>query len=296
MFEREGRFFQRRYQIGFDGKETNNVEKEIHYVVGSGNHARTYLSRTNRNTLVELPLGWYAEKGGYWAMNPGYDRPDHAGFTRNVPYGCMFCHNGIGEVPASSSESGAEPSFPGHLPEGIDCQRCHGPGSAHVKIAGTRGARSEDIRKAIVNPSKLSAERQLEVCMQCHLETPGSGLTNAVVRYERGPFSYMPGEPLGDFMLHFDQSPGTGGDDRFQIVNAAYRLRQSACFRGSNGALGCTTCHDPHGTQRSEAAAQHYTQVCRACHNAPFDKLVASGKHPQSSACVDCHMPRRRTR
>src|SRR5207248_1351811 len=56
MFERSGRFYQGRYQIGFDGKETNRVEKQIDYVVGSGNHVRTYLHRTGRNTLVELPL------------------------------------------------------------------------------------------------------------------------------------------------------------------------------------------------------------------------------------------------
>ena len=28
MAERDGRYYQRRYQIGFDGKETNSVEKE----------------------------------------------------------------------------------------------------------------------------------------------------------------------------------------------------------------------------------------------------------------------------
>ena len=64
MLERDGRFYQRRYQVGADGKETNSLEKEIDFVLGSGNHARAYLHRTNRNTLVELPLAWYAEKAG----------------------------------------------------------------------------------------------------------------------------------------------------------------------------------------------------------------------------------------
>src|SRR5262249_61180288 len=64
MTERDGRFYQRRYQIGFDGKETNSTEKEIHFVLGSGNHARTFLTRTNRNTFIELPLARYAESGG----------------------------------------------------------------------------------------------------------------------------------------------------------------------------------------------------------------------------------------
>jgi predicted CXXCH cytochrome family protein len=302
MEERDGRFFQGRYQIGFGGKKTNVMEKEINFVLGSGNHARAYLTRTSRNTLVELPLAWYAEKGGSWAMNPAYDRPDHPGFRRNVTYACVFCHNGIPEIPSGSGEPGSEPVFPAKLPEGIDCQRCHGPGSDHVKKAEEPGATVEDIRKAIVNPARLTPERQMEVCMQCHLETTSFRLPNAIVRYERGPFSYRPGEPLADFMLHFDEAPGQGGganDDKFEIASAAYRLRLSECFlkspEKSAAPLLCTTCHNPHDIPRGEEAARHYTQVCRQCHTGAFDQLVASGRHSSSGDCIGCHMPKRRT-
>ena len=44
--EHDGRLWQQRHQIGWDGKKTNAVEKSADYVIGSGNHARTYLSRT----------------------------------------------------------------------------------------------------------------------------------------------------------------------------------------------------------------------------------------------------------
>ena len=94
MVQRDGKAFQRRHQLDADGREINVMEKRIDFIMGSGNHARTFLHRTARNTLVELPLGWYAEKGGYYAMNPGYDRPDHDGFRRKISYECMFCHNG----------------------------------------------------------------------------------------------------------------------------------------------------------------------------------------------------------
>lgn len=312
MFQRGGHFYQRRYQIGFDGKETNDVEKQIDFVIGSGNHVRAFLHRTSRNTLVELPLAWYAEKGGSWGMNPGYDRPDHPGFSRNVNYPCMFCHNAVPEIPAAGAEPGAEPVFAEKLPEGIDCQRCHGPGGRHVQMAERSGAKPEDIRSAIVNPARLSAERQMEVCMQCHLETTSARLPASIVRIGRGPFSFRPGEPLADFTLQFDQAPGNGGpdgfkqdglaQDRFEIVNAAYRLRQSECFLRSEGALRCTTCHDPHKVPRganskddAKAAAQHYTRVCEQCHQAALQKLSAQGKHPATGDCVGCHMPKRRT-
>lgn len=56
MVEHNGQLYLRRFQVGFDGKETNILEKSADYAIGSGNHARTYLHRTKRNTLVELPL------------------------------------------------------------------------------------------------------------------------------------------------------------------------------------------------------------------------------------------------
>jgi predicted CXXCH cytochrome family protein len=295
MLRRDSKYYQRRYQMDLDGQQVNVLEKQIDFIMGSGNHVRAYLHRTARNTLVELPLAWYAEKGGYWAMNPGYDRPNHDGFRRAITYDCMFCHNGYPEIPAGNHQPLAEPVYAGSLPEGIDCQRCHGPGRKHAQLAKTAGAAPEDIRSSIVNPSRLSAQRQMEVCMQCHLETTSFPLPNSIQRYERGPFSYKPGESLGAFLLSFDHAAGKGRDDKFEIVNAAYRLRRSACFLKSNGELRCTTCHNPHDIPHGAEAARHYTAVCRQCHTSAFDKQVASGKHPRSAACPDCHMPKRRT-
>jgi tetratricopeptide (TPR) repeat protein len=284
MVQRGGRYFQRQYQTGFDAKPANVRETEIDYVLGSGNHVRSYLHRTERNTLIQLPLAWYAEKGGYWAMNPGYDRPDHQGLRRNVTYDCMFCHNAYPDIPTASRE----PVF-SSVPEGIDCQRCHGNGDRHVSLA-SRGAKREEIRSAIVNPSRLTKDRRMEVCLQCHLETTSSSLPASLVRYERGPFSYKPGEPLSDFMLHFDHAPGAGHDDKFEITGSAYRLRKSQCFLKSNGALECTTCHDPHDSARADYAA-----ACRKCHEPALGRTVSGGRHVASADCTGCHMPKRRT-
>src|SRR5437016_14610406 len=55
VFERGGKYFQRRWQTGFQGKEANIEEKSIDYVMGSGNHVRTFLHATPTGTLQELP-------------------------------------------------------------------------------------------------------------------------------------------------------------------------------------------------------------------------------------------------
>lgn len=295
MIHRGDEYYQRRYQLDAKGQQIHIMEKRVDYIMGSGSHARTYLHRTGAGTLVELPLAWYAEKGGYWAMNPGYDRQDHDGFRRPITYDCLFCHNAYPKIPDGHEKLLAEPVYEGALPEGIDCQRCHGSGSRHVQLAGTGRATKEAVRSAIINPARLSTDRQLEICMSCHLETTSFPLPNVLQRYERGPFSFRPGEPLSDFILNFDHAPDTGREDKFEIVSSAYRLRKSACFLKSGGKMLCTTCHNPHNVPRGEEAVQHYNGVCRECHSASFQQIVAARQHTDTTNCVSCHMPKRRT-
>jgi tetratricopeptide (TPR) repeat protein len=294
MIGRNGETYLKHWQSGPGGREESEEELKVDYVMGSGNHVRTYLHRTERGTLVELPLAWYAEKGGYWAMNPGYDT-DKWPARRKIGYDCMFCHNAYPSIPAGHEDAGSEPVFSGILPQGIDCQRCHGPGGDHVRVAQTNGAKPERIANSIVNPARLPAERRMEVCMQCHLETTSFALPNAIRRFDRGPFSYRPGEALSGFSLFFDHAPETGHDDKFEIVSSAYRLLKSQCFLQSKGALTCTTCHNPHSIPRGQDAMTHYDTVCRQCHSAAQDKLVVGKSHTSDGNCISCHMPKRRT-
>jgi len=291
MIERDGKYYQRRWQEGFDGRETNVEEKQVDFVLGSGDHSRTYL-HLSRNTLQQLPLAWYAEKGGYWGMNPGYDRPDFPGPTRLVGYQCMFCHNAYPRIPDGHGEERAEAQYVPPLPEGIDCQRCHGPGERHISAVST-GASPQEVRAAIVNPARLSPDRELEVCLQCHLEPTSQPLPSSIQRRNRAPFSYLPGQPLGDFRLSFDRA--SGPEERLEVAHAGYRMLESQCFLKSQGKLRCTTCHDPHNAVRGAAAVAHYNGVCDACHRDSFRRAVSTGAHTANSDCVSCHMPKRRT-
>ncbi len=299
MTQRDGKYYQRRWQAGFGGQETNVEELQVDYVLGSGNHARSYLHRTPRGTLIELAMGWYSENGGHWGMSPGSDS-SHPRTRRFVSYKCMFCHNGVPQIPAGSEAPGSDPIFAGELPEGIDCQRCHGPGGRHIRTVQTAGSRPEEVRSSIVNPARLDAKLRMEICMQCHLETSSGRIPSTVVRFNRAPFSYLPGEPLADFMLTFDHAPGTGHEGKFEAVSSVYRLRQSRCFVKSQGKLSCDTCHNPHRVERGAEMAARQARVCRQCHAAaqgtvaPIDSLIAAGKHTDSADCAGCHMPKRR--
>jgi tetratricopeptide (TPR) repeat protein len=299
IVERDGKLYEQRRQIGFEGKDTNLEEMQIDYVVGSGNHARTYLHRTNEGKLIELPVSWYSEMGGYWEMSPGYDNPNQQDFRRPIVFECMSCHNAYPSLGRAAITSPNKNIFDKEIPEGIDCQRCHGLGSAHVRAASSEGASIESIRAAIVNPATLSRDRQMDVCMQCHLETTSSELPDALRKVDRVPFSYRPGQPLQDYELFFDRKPGTGYDDRLEVAHQAYRLRKSACFLKSQ--MTCTTCHNPHQVPRGEEATKHYVAVCSSCHAdvhvagipgviAPASETTGTGPN-----CLTCHMWKGRT-
>ncbi|WP_213803513.1 tetratricopeptide repeat protein [Granulicella sp. dw_53] len=284
MIERDGAFFQRRHSVDFDGRETNVVEEKVDFIIGSGNHARTYLHRTSQGKLVELPVSWYTERSGAWAMSPGYDSKDQEDIRRAITPECLFCHNGY-----PTSDAGVERSlFPAKLPEGIDCQRCHGPGRAHVAAAQARRPDEKLIRSSIVNPQRLTRDGQMELCMQCHLETSSRHMPNEIRAYDRGLLSYRPGQPLADYKIYFDREKDAK-DDTFEVAHAAYRLRKSKCFLKSD--MTCLTCHDPHDIPRGEEATKSYVAACQSCHESVAHRVAM----PTGSNCISCHMPKRRT-
>ncbi|HET9227916.1 MAG TPA: hypothetical protein VFR31_14675, partial [Thermoanaerobaculia bacterium] len=171
--------------------KTHLFETEVDWVLGSGNNVRTYLYRTENGELFQLPLAWYTQTRD-WGMPPGYDRPDHEGVLRPVRRECLFCHNAYPELPQGADLRGAAQVFPASMPEGLGCQRCHGPGAEHVWLASGAIASAADIRASIFNP------RQDDVCRTCHLQ-PSVALPG-LRRFGRGDFSYRAGEPLSDYL------------------------------------------------------------------------------------------------
>lgn len=289
----------RRWQETAEGRPIHLVEQPVDWVLGSGHTSRVYLYANPAGELYQLPLAWYSQDGGHWAMAPGFDRPDHSGLLRPVRRECMFCHNAYPEVPAGSDRAGAPHRFPADLPEGIGCQRCHGPGGEHVRRAEL-GAPAEAVREAIVDPGELPPVLRDDVCWQCHLQP---SVSIAGVRpLGAGDYQFRPGQPLPSAVLHFEVvETARSRGDRFEINHHAYRLRQSPCWQESDRRLTCVTCHDPHRKLPPAERAAHYRAACLGCHGgeegvaAPVAEAHAAAGVADAGECVSCHMPRRRT-
>lgn len=287
----------RRWRGASGGGRADEIEIPVAWVLGSGHSSRVYLYRTPSGELFQLPLAWYSQEQA-WAMAPGYDRADHEEVSRRVRRECLFCHNAYPAEENTESRFAGLPVFPEKLPEGIGCQRCHGPGAAHVDLVTGGEARPEEISRSIVNPARLAPERRREVCYQCHLQ-PSVSLIG-LRRFGREDYAFRPGERLADYLVPVDpKQVGQERGERFEINHHPYRLEQSACFKASRGALSCLTCHDPHRKVPAEDRAAHYRAACLTCHQTSEacrrGPEWAADPRARQEDCAGCHLARRRT-
>lgn len=88
----------------------------------------------------------------------------------------------------------------------------------------------------------------------------------------------------------------TDQTNRFQ----PFGLSQSQCYRRSQGALSCLTCHDSHTNVSTDEKS--YVAVCLSCHTVNASRrpppLRTSVIHlcpvnPKGN-CITCHMPSRK--
>jgi tetratricopeptide (TPR) repeat protein len=179
------------------------------------------------------------------------------------------------------------------VPHGIGCERCHGPGEAHVARWKEGGIPTGGRDPTIVNPRRLPGDERIEVCFQCHLGD--SKATERVATVDADLLAWRPGRRLGDAVEPFRFARSTRHD--FGLSAQADRLVLSACYRESGGALECLTCHDPHvPVYDPERSADAFNRRCRGCH----DRQACAGDAAARAAtsppddCTSCHMRKAR--
>ncbi|MSO22290.1 MAG: tetratricopeptide repeat protein [Acidobacteria bacterium] len=290
MSERAGRFYQKRFVLDSRGRRTRVHEEEITYVLGSGNHARTYLRHHSDGRITQLPVSWYAEAKS-WGMSPGYDVEWHQDFSREILHDCVFCHASYPRLAPLTASN--EKLFPYELQLGIGCERCHGPGADHVNAAKT-GAPAKTIESSIFNPKRATKQTQRDLCYQCHFASGTRFSRDRIYRPDRPVFSYRPGEPLSSAVINLDYSEKDRPIDEFKIAHQGYRLEQSTCFKESRGEMTCMTCHDPHEATRGSEKVGFFRTKCLQCHTQDVCKERKIARLRAGDDCTSCHMWNRR--
>lgn len=264
------------------GKPLVDMQVTVEYAIGSGTHACSYLYLRD-DRVMQSPISWYSQKQR-WDLSPGFNSPENTDilFSRPVSVNCLFCHVNRVEQVEGSMNRYKLPLFP--QGSAIGCERCHGPGSLHVRERIDNLPLSGKVDYTIVNPVHLEPELREAVCNQCHLEG-----TQRVARRGRQPFDFRPGLPLSLFISNL-VSANEHNEGKF--TGHVEQMHASQCYQGSQGKMGCVSCHNPH-QPLTQIKPEVYRQQCINCHQDKGCSLPLPQRTESKDNCVACHMPRR---
>jgi len=282
VFSRNGKLYQSEAQIGAGGQEIFRETQEIDWVIGAGANGFGALVKRG-DYLFEAPLTFYA-KTQKWELSPGYERVDY-GFNRPIQAECIFCHSGRPKpVETFTGKFDATP----FSQLAIGCENCHGPGESHIRARSVRGSSLKSAQ--IVNPDRLSADLENNICMSCH-----EGGDSRIPRPGKSYRDFRPGEPLDEtlsiLMVPLNREKPRDSDH----VNHYFEMSMSQCYRATAGQMRCTTCHDPHVEPSPAEAPAFFNAKCMGCHASRPCTLPAATRQSATPAdnCIGCHMPRR---
>jgi Tetratricopeptide repeat/Cytochrome c554 and c-prime len=248
--------------------------RRLDYFIGSGVVGRSYLTALGE-FLFQAPVSYYTP-AKRWDVSPGFEKSTDVNLIRGVEPSCLRCHaSGVQHIPGTANGY-RQPAF---LEGGIGCQRCHGPGEAH--IAKMKFGKSPETE--IVNPARLAGPQRDSICAQCHL----AGASEIARGRSSGDF--RPGDTFSDYVTVFLwDSPGGA-----LAVNSHFeRMTQSACRKATGDKFWCGSCHDPHSLPEATKKAAYFRDRCFQCHTDSSCTAPAPARAKAANDCVQCHMPR----
>lgn len=177
----------------------------------------------------------------------------------------------------------------------VGCERCHGPGSEHVKLKGHGG---------IVNPARLNHVQANDVCIQCHSQ--GQPLANPIQgKYYDWPVGFDVGRNrLSDVWKLEEHQLGETSFTHFADGTAHKNRMQGNDFVGSlmyARGVTCFSCHDVHGSKHEAVLWKPAKVLCLDCHgpnspNGPHAATIEQHTHHKAGSpgneCIECHMPK----
>jgi DmsE family decaheme c-type cytochrome len=171
----------------------------------------------------------------------------------------------------------------------FDCESCHGPGSAHVKAGGGRGAggiisfRPDDLSR--------TAEENNAICLACH--DKGRRINwHGSTHDERGLMCSNCHTVMKRVSRQFALNTAFQPDTCFQChKNKRAEMWRSSHIPVREGKVTCSDCHNPHGSY-SENLLKTATvnEVCWQCHAEKRGPFL--WEHPPvTESCLNCHDP-----
>lgn len=183
------------------------------------------------------------------------------------------------------------------LREKQGCESCHGPASNHVAAGGGRGVGGLITFRKEAEPGKA----QNGACLQCH---------------EKGMHTYWEASPHASrgltctnchTVMHKttdryqlakvdDKTPFFWKRADIEVCGQCHLQRKAQLMRSSHmplreGKIGCSDCHNPHGTPNpSQLKQASINENCYTCHTERRGPFL--WEHPPAfENCANCHEP-----
>ncbi len=296
---REGRFI-----VNTEGPDGKLHDYDVKYTFGLF-PLQQYLIDIDNGRIQSLTIAWdtraKADGGQRWfSLYPGErilpgESIHWTGRDQNWNFMCAECHS----TNVKKNYDQTQPRFTTSWTDiNVNCEACHGAGSAHVAWAGagkTTGKSGKmglvvdlDERKGVTWPidpatgigarsSPRRTDKEVETCGLCH------------ARRAQLKDGYVPGQALGTAEQVALLEPGLfwpDGQMRDEVYNYAPFLQSRMFAKG----VTCSDCHEPHTQQLRAPGAQ----VCLTCHDKEKYSGPAHDHHPVGATgvdCVSCHMP-----
>lgn len=257
-------------------------QQEYLVSIASGTSKPAWVTWDTTNTptdMLVLPATWN-QRTQTWIPAPDYNPVQSMSFSA----ACSGCHEtGLSFV---TDTSGNVTSYSA-VSQNIGCEKCHGPGSAHVNAGGDA--------QLIVNPTYLTAQSEREVCGQCHsqgvastspagalgfawnsLATVGGGNfipgVHQLSDFQTAPaygdpgFYWPSGFPSSDHITYIDFGGNVHANNSYEKLSCAN------CHSGHAGAGGPSQFQRTTGQSGDQYAFQNNDKIlrndviCLACH------------------------------
>jgi DmsE family decaheme c-type cytochrome len=214
----------------------------------------------------------YAEKAA-----PANKQADASQFVGSET--CATCHEEVAKGFAGNPHNKIAEM---HGKSGVTCEGCHGAGKAHVDGGG-------DTTK-IFNPAKASAKEVDAKCLTCHqgqhanFERTSHAKANVSclgchdIHASKEEHLLKAKQPTLCYQCHTDVKPSFNMPFHHKV---------------NEGLVGCSDCHDPHGTFGSNNLKSTADQnaVCTKCHTETRGPFAYEHPVVKAEGCMACHTP-----
>jgi DmsE family decaheme c-type cytochrome len=170
---------------------------------------------------------------------------------------------------------------------GPECTSCHGESNAHVTYKGSEKPPKPD--RTFGKFTQTPAADREDACLACH---KGGNR----IQWQGSPHQSSEAVCSSCHKIHKGREQTKDKLAQAEICFACHKEQRADTHRASThpiraGGVGCSSCHNPHGSSGPKLLVQNTTnETCWTCHAEKRGPFL--WEHPSASDdCMNCHTP-----